>query len=166
MKPFKKVLIANRGEIAVRVIRACRDMGLRSVAIYSEADRAALHVAQADEAYSVGPAPSRESYLRIDAVLEAVTEAGASGLTVTEVRGYGRQKGKTEVYRGAEYEVKLLPKVKLEIAVPGDLADKVIEAIAQTANTGKIGDGKVFVVDLEEAMRIRTGERGADAIAG
>ncbi len=103
---------------------------------------------------------------RLDAVLEAVTEAGASGLTVTEVRGYGRQKGKTEVYRGAEYEVKLLPKVKLEIAVPSDLVDGVIDAISRTANTGKIGDGKVFVVDLEEALRIRTGERGADAIAG
>lgn len=103
---------------------------------------------------------------RLDAVLEAVTEAGASGLTVTEVRGYGRQKGKTEVYRGAEYEVKLLPKVKLEIAVPTDVVDAVIEAISQTANTGKIGDGKVFVVDLEEALRIRTGERGPDAITG
>ena len=103
---------------------------------------------------------------RLDAVLEAVTEAGASGLTVTEVRGYGRQRGKTEVYRGAEYEVKLLPKVKLEIAVPTDVVEAVIEAIARTANTGKIGDGKVFVVDLEAALRIRTGERGADAIAG
>ena len=103
---------------------------------------------------------------RLDAVLEAVTEAGASGLTVTEVRGYGRQRGKTEVYRGAEYEVKLLPKVKLEIAVPTEVAPAVLEAISRTANTGKIGDGKVFVVDLEEALRIRTGERGADAIAG
>ena len=95
---------------------------------------------------------------RLDAVLEAVTEAGASGLTVTEVRGYGRQKGKTEVYRGAEYEVKLLPKVKLDIAVSDDLADTVVEAIARSANTGKIGDGKVFVMDLEAAVRIRTGE--------
>jgi nitrogen regulatory protein P-II 2 len=103
---------------------------------------------------------------RLDAVLDAVTEAGASGLTVTEVRGYGRQKGKTEVYRGAEYEVKLLPKVKLEIAVPTDVVDKVIEAIARTANTGKIGDGKVFVLDLESALRIRTGEKDAAAIAG
>ncbi len=103
---------------------------------------------------------------RLDAVLDAVTEAGASGLTVTEVRGYGRQKGKTEVYRGAEYEVKLLPKVKLEIAVTSDVADAVIEAIARTANTGKIGDGKVFVTDLESAMRIRTGERDAEAITG
>lgn len=103
---------------------------------------------------------------RLDAVLEAVTEAGASGLTVTEVRGYGRQRGKTEVYRGAEYEVKLLPKVKLEIAVPSDIADAVVEAVARTANSGKIGDGKVFVLDLEQAMRIRTGDRDAAAIAG
>ena len=103
---------------------------------------------------------------RLDAVLEAVTEAGASGITVTEVRGYGRQKGKTEVYRGAEYEIKLLPKVKLEVAVPGDILNAVVEAIARTANTGKIGDGKVFVTDLEQALRIRTGERDALAIAG
>ncbi|MDZ4374387.1 MAG: P-II family nitrogen regulator [Phenylobacterium sp.] len=103
---------------------------------------------------------------RLDAVLDAVTEAGASGLTVTEVRGYGRQRGKTEVYRGAEYEVKLLPKVKLEIAVPGDIVEAVIEAIQATANTNKIGDGKIFVLDLEQALRIRTGEQGASAIAG
>ena len=103
---------------------------------------------------------------RLDAVLEAVTEVGASGLTVTEVRGYGRQKGKTEIYRGAEYEVKLLPKVKLEIAVSASLAPAVVEAIAKSANTGKIGDGKVFVTDLESALRIRTGERDAEAIAG
>ena len=102
---------------------------------------------------------------RLDSVLEAVTEAGASGLTVTEVRGYGRQKGKTEVYRGAEYEVKLLPKVKLEMAVPSDRVDIVVEALAAAANTGKIGDGKVFVLDLESALRIRTGERDAAAIA-
>ena len=103
---------------------------------------------------------------RLDAVLEAVTEAGASGLTVTEVRGYGRQKGKTEVYRGAEYEVKLLPKVKLEIAVPDDIAEAVLAAVARAANTGKIGDGKIFVLDLEKALRIRTGEQDAAAIAG
>ena len=103
---------------------------------------------------------------RLDAVLDAVTEAGVSGLTVTEVRGYGRQKGKTEVYRGAEYEVKLLPKVKLEIAVSNDMADGVVEAVIRAANTGKIGDGKVFVTDLEAALRIRTGERDAQAIAG
>jgi nitrogen regulatory protein P-II 2 len=103
---------------------------------------------------------------RLDAVLDAVTEAGASGLTVTEVRGYGRQRGKTEVYRGAEYEVKLLPKVKLEIAAPSDIVERVVDALARAANTGKIGDGKVFVMDLEQALRIRTGERDAAAIAG
>ena len=103
---------------------------------------------------------------RLDAVLEAVTEAGASGITVTEVRGYGRQKGKTVVYRGAEYEIKLLPKVKLEIAISTDMVEAVVEAVARTANTGKIGDGKVFVTDLEQALRIRTGERDALAIAG
>ena len=103
---------------------------------------------------------------KLDAVLDAVTEAGASGLTVTEVRGYGRQRGKTEVYRGAEYEVKLLPKVRLEIAVPSDVADAVVEAVARTANSGKIGDGKVFVMDLEAALRIRTGETDAQAITG
>src|ERR1700679_4339450 len=90
---------------------------------------------------------------RLDAVLEAVTEAGASGLTVTEVRGYGRQKGKTEVYRGAEYEVKLLPKVKLEIAVSNDMADAVVEAISRSANPGKIGGGKGFAMDRAPAPR-------------
>src|SRR5262245_18277625 len=91
---------------------------------------------------------------RLDAVLDAVTEAGASGLTVTEVRGYCVQRGKTEVYRGAQYEVKLLPKVKLEIAVPSDFAEAVVEAVSRTANTGKIGHGKVFVLDVEQALRI------------
>jgi nitrogen regulatory protein P-II 2 len=103
---------------------------------------------------------------RLDAVLEAVTEAGASGLTVTEVRGYGRQKGKTEVYRGAEYEVKLLPKVKLEIAVSDDMEARVVEAVGRAANTGKIGDGKIFVMDLQTAIRIRTGETDTAAISG
>ena len=88
---------------------------------------------------------------RLDAVLEAVTEAGASGLTVTEVRGYGRQRGKTEVYRGAEYEVRLLPKVRIEAAVPDDIVRARDRGVARAANTGKIGDGKVFVVDLEQA---------------
>jgi nitrogen regulatory protein P-II 2 len=103
---------------------------------------------------------------RLDAVLDAATEVGLSGLTVTEVRGYGRQKGKSEVYRGTEYEVKLLPKVKIEAVVTDDVVDKVVEAISGAANTGKIGDGKVFVVDVEMAMRIRTGERDAAAVAG
>ena len=101
---------------------------------------------------------------RLDAVLEAVTKAGATGLTVTEVRGYGRQKGKTEIYRGAEYEVKLLPKVRLEIAIDDDSEQSITDAITTAANTGKIGDGKVFVLDLLSALRIRTGERDLEAI--
>ncbi len=103
---------------------------------------------------------------RLDAVLDAATEVGLSGLTVTEVRGYGRQKGKTEVYRGTEYEVKLLPKVKIEAVVTDDLVDKAVEAITNAANTGKIGDGKICVLDVETAIRIRTGERDAAAVAG
>lgn len=103
---------------------------------------------------------------RLDAVIDAVTEAGASGLTVTEVRGYGRQKGKTEIYRGAEYEVRLLPKVKIETAVTDDVVNSVVAAIQRAANSGKIGDGKVFVVELESALRIRTGELAEQAISG
>jgi nitrogen regulatory protein P-II 2 len=103
---------------------------------------------------------------RLDTVLDAVTRAGVTGLTVSEVRGYGRQKGKTEIYRGAEYEVKLLPKVRIEIAVPNEMVEGVSDAVAAAANTGKIGDGKLFVLDLESALRIRTGERDLAAIAG
>ena len=103
---------------------------------------------------------------KLDEVRDALTSIGIQGLTITEVKGYGRQKGKTEVYRGAEYEVKLLPKVKLEIAVSDDILDRVVEALARSANTGKIGDGKVFMLDLEQALRIRTGELGAGAVAG
>lgn len=102
---------------------------------------------------------------RLDEVVEAAAKAGASGLTVTEVRGYGRQKGKTEVYRGAEYEVRLVPKVRLEIAAPDALVEPIIAALTAAANTGKIGDGKVFTLDLETALRIRTGEQGEDAIS-
>jgi nitrogen regulatory protein P-II 2 len=100
----------------------------------------------------------------LDAVVDAVAAAGSLGLTVTEVRGYGRQKGKTEIYRGAEYEVRLVPKVRLEIAVTTEHASAIMAAIAKAANTGKIGDGKIFVLDLEAAMRIRTGERDDAAI--
>ncbi len=100
----------------------------------------------------------------LDAVIDAVTQAGASGLTVTEVRGYGRQKGKTEVYRGAEYEVRLVPKVRLEIAAASELVPGIIAAVDGAAHQGKLGDGKVFVLDLESALRIGTGERDADAI--
>ena len=102
---------------------------------------------------------------RLDAVLDAVTTAGASGVTVTEVRGYGRQQGKTEVYRGAEYEVRLLPKVRIETAVADTIVEKVIDAITQAANTNKIGDGKIFVLDLESVMRIRTGEKNEAALS-
>jgi nitrogen regulatory protein P-II 2 len=102
---------------------------------------------------------------RLDAVLDAVTAAGASGITVTEVRGYGRQQGKTEVYRGAEYEVRLLPKVRVEIAISDVLVEKVVEAITQAANTSKIGDGKIFVMDLESVLRIRTGEKNEAALS-
>src|ERR1700761_5128123 len=101
---------------------------------------------------------------RLDAVLDAVTAAGASGVTVTEVRGYGRQQGKTEVYRGAEYEVRLLPKVRVEIACTTEILDRVVEAISTAANTQKIGDGKIFVMDLESVMRIRTGEKNESAL--
>jgi nitrogen regulatory protein P-II 2 len=101
---------------------------------------------------------------KLDEVREALTPLGVQGLTVTEVKGFGRQKGQTEIYRGAEYHVSFLPKLKIEVVVPDELADQVVEAIATTARTGKIGDGKVFVVDVERALRIRTGETDAAAI--
>jgi nitrogen regulatory protein P-II 2 len=101
---------------------------------------------------------------RLDPVLDALTDIGVGGLTVSEVRGFGRQKGKTEVYRGAEYEVKLLPKVKVEIAGPAERVEAVVDAIAIAAKTGKIGDGKVWVVDLDAIQRIRTGETGQPAV--
>jgi nitrogen regulatory protein P-II 2 len=101
---------------------------------------------------------------KLDDVREALSDIGVQGITVTEVKGFGRQKGHTELYRGAEYVVDFLPKVKIEVAVTDDMADAVIEAISKAANTGKIGDGKVFVFDLEQVIRIRTGESGGDAI--
>jgi nitrogen regulatory protein P-II 2 len=101
---------------------------------------------------------------KLDDVREALTPLGVQGLTVTEVKGFGRQKGQTEIYRGAEYHVSFLPKVKIEVVVPGDLAEQVIEAIAKAAHTGKIGDGKIFMFDIERAMRIRTGEVDAAAL--
>ena len=95
---------------------------------------------------------------KLDEVREVLTQIGVQGLTVTEVRGYGRQKGHSEVYRGAEYAVSFLPKLKIEVAVVDNLADKVVEAITNTAKTGQIGDGKIFVLSIEAALRIRTGE--------
>jgi len=101
---------------------------------------------------------------KLDDVREALSEIGVQGITVTEVKGFGRQKGHTELYRGAEYVVDFLPKVKIEVATSDDLLDQVIESISKPANTGKIGDGKIFVTALEQAIRIRTGETGTDAI--
>jgi nitrogen regulatory protein P-II 2 len=101
---------------------------------------------------------------KLDDVREALSDIGVQGITVTEVKGFGRQKGHTELYRGAEYVVDFLPKVKIEVAIGSDLLDQVIEAIAKAANTGKIGDGKIFVTSLEQAIRIRTGETGTDAV--
>jgi nitrogen regulatory protein P-II 2 len=101
---------------------------------------------------------------KLDDVRESLSEIGVQGITVTEVKGFGRQKGHTELYRGAEYVVDFLPKVKLEVAVDDDMAEKVIDAITQVANTGKIGDGKIFITPLEQVIRIRTGETGKDAV--
>jgi nitrogen regulatory protein P-II 2 len=101
---------------------------------------------------------------KLDEVREALSAIGVQGLTVTEVKGFGRQKGHTELYRGAEYVVDFLPKVKVEVAVKDELVDQVIEAIEKSANTGKIGDGKIFVYDLEQVVRIRTGETGPEAL--
>jgi len=101
---------------------------------------------------------------KLEEVKEALSAAGIEGMTVTEVKGFGRQKGHTELYRGAEYVIDFLPKVKVEVVVEDNLADNVIEAIENAARTGRIGDGKIFVLDVEQAIRIRTGDRGADAI--
>ncbi|MDT8893470.1 MULTISPECIES: P-II family nitrogen regulator [Halomonas] len=101
---------------------------------------------------------------KLDDVRESLSEIGVQGITVTEVKGFGRQKGHTELYRGAEYVVDFLPKVKLEVAVDDDMTEQVIDAITQVANTGKIGDGKIFVTPLEQVIRIRTGETDKDAV--
>lgn len=101
---------------------------------------------------------------RLDEVREGLTEIGISGLTVTEVKGYGRQKGHTELYRGSEYTIDFIPKVKLEIVVSEDLVDQIIEKVIEKARTGRIGDGKIFVIPIEDVVRVRTGERGKEAI--
>ena len=101
---------------------------------------------------------------KLDDVREALSEVGVQGMTVIEVKGFGRQKGHTELYRGAEYVVDFLPKVKIEVALEEDLLDRVIDAISKAANTGKVGDGKIFVTTLEEVVRIRTGETGPEAV--
>ncbi|MBL6752067.1 MAG: P-II family nitrogen regulator [Nevskia sp.] len=101
---------------------------------------------------------------RLDAVREALSDVGVQGMTVTEVRGFGRQKGHTELYRGAEYTVDLLPKIKLEVALAPENVERVVEAVQKAAKTGQIGDGKIFVYDLDQAVRIRTGESGVGAV--
>jgi nitrogen regulatory protein P-II 2 len=101
---------------------------------------------------------------KLEDVRDALTQLGIAGMTVSEVKGYGRQKGHTEIYRGAEYAVNFLPKMKIEVAVPAEQADKVVEAIATSAKTGQIGDGKIFVTDISQAVRIRTGETDTDAL--
>ena len=101
---------------------------------------------------------------KLDDVRESLSEIGVKGVTVTEVKGFGRQKGHTELYRGSEYVVDFLPKVKLEVAIADDLLERTLEVVADAAATGKIGDGKIFVTDLEQVIRIRTGETGADAV--
>ncbi len=101
---------------------------------------------------------------KLDEVREALTSVGIQGLTVSEVKGYGRQKGHTEIYRGAEYAVSFLPKIKIEVAVSSDMVDRTVEAISSTAKTGQIGDGKIFVFAIEQAVRIRTGETDGDAL--
>ncbi len=101
---------------------------------------------------------------KLDEVKDALNAIGIEGITVSEVKGFGRQKGHTELYRGAEYVVDFIPKIKMEIAVSDDLVSKVVETIQNSAKTGRIGDGKIFIINLEEAVRIRTGESGADAI--
>ena len=101
---------------------------------------------------------------KLEDVRDALTKLGVAGLTVSEVKGFGRQKGHTEIYRGAEYTVNVLPKIKIEVVVPDDRADRVVEAIASTAKTGQIGDGKIFVIEVEHAVRIRTGETDSDAL--
>ncbi len=101
---------------------------------------------------------------KLDEVKEALNEIGVQGMTISEVKGYGRQKGHKEIYRGAEYVVDFIPKIKIEVVIDADLTDKVMEVIRQAANTNKIGDGKIFVLPVEEAIRVRTGERGKEAI--
>jgi nitrogen regulatory protein P-II 2 len=101
---------------------------------------------------------------KLEEVRQALDDLGIDGLTVTEVKGYGRQKGHTEIYRGAEYEVNFVPKIKIEVAVTSDAVDKVVEAISSTARTGQIGDGKIFVTPIDQTVRIRTGETNADAL--
>jgi nitrogen regulatory protein P-II 2 len=122
------------------------------------------HAAGNNEAISMKIVMAIIKPFKLEEVRDALTALGVHGMTVTEVKGYGRQKGHTEIYRGAEYAVSFLPKIKLEVAVDGPLVDKVVDAISGAARTGQIGDGKIFVTGIEKAIRIRTGERDRDAL--
>jgi len=148
------------GEVRVRRAQYARTAGLG--ARRERAKVSAAHTAR--EAARMKMVMAIIKPFKLDDVREALSEAGVAGITATEVKGFGRQKGHTELYRGAEYVVDFLPKIKLEVAVTDDQADAVVEAIMQAAGTGKIGDGKIFVWDLDRAVRIRTGELDADAL--
>jgi nitrogen regulatory protein P-II 2 len=124
----------------------------------------ALRMGRKKEAISMKIVMAIIKPFKLEEVRDALTALGVHGMTVTEVKGYGRQKGHTEIYRGAEYAVSFLPKIKLEVAVDGPLVDKVLEAISSAARTGQIGDGKIFVTSIDKAIRIRTGERDRDAL--
>lgn len=123
-----------------------------------------LHHCHGKEEYLMKKVEAIIKPFKLDDVKESLKEIGVQGLTVTEVKGFGRQKGHTELYRGAEYVIDFLPKIKLEIVVSDDMVSKVIDAIMDSAKTGKIGDGKIFILPMEEVIRIRTGERGEDAL--
>jgi nitrogen regulatory protein P-II 2 len=142
----------------------------RSTVIHPSARQASADSAPGDGSLELHGDPKMKLIMaiikpfKLDEVREALTPLGVQGLTVSEVKGFGRQKGQTEIYRGAEYVVNFLPKVKIEVAVNDDLVDRVVEAIQTAARTGKIGDGKVFVTEIQQAYRIRTGESNAEAL--
>ena len=154
--PFDRHLLKRRG--------ACNREGEPSPASGTKFARRADRQASCASGETVKKIEAIIKPFKLDEVKEALHEVGVSGITVTEAKGFGRQKGHTELYRGAEYVVDFLPKVKLEVVVEDSLADRVVEAVAAAAQTGRIGDGKIFVIPVETALRIRTGERNENAI--
>jgi nitrogen regulatory protein P-II 1 len=149
----------------LKILAFCRLPGLaRSLLTASAVQPASCSPAGPGGRYKMKKIEAIIKPFKLDEVKEALQEVGLQGITVTEAKGFGRQKGHTELYRGAEYVVDFLPKVKIEIVLADDMAEKAIEAIRRTAQTGRIGDGKIFVSNIEEAIRIRTGESGLDAI--
>jgi nitrogen regulatory protein P-II 1 len=146
---------ATARQLRQRFDRRCRIVACRPQPVYGEPDEGDRDVKKIEAI--IKP-------FKLDDVKDALHEVGVSGITVTEVKGFGRQKGHTELYRGAEYVVDFLPKVKVEVVVEDELADRTVEAIENAARTGRIGDGKIFVIPVEQAIRIRTGDRGLDAI--